>query len=173
MFPLSIPEDSSAGGHKRLSLLVSGEQATKFCGGVKFPCLCKCADIFETFSKLSETDFPQDSYANLYLSVCVCLCLYLGQKFPCQSKRNKWIQFLTQTKSNPQYLKWRKCGFGYGFSLFFCSHSDYPLKAQGYHPIHPISGTPPPKNPRACLCFCVLVVVAVVFLFMEIHEKFS
>lgn len=81
-----------------------------------------------------------------YVCVRVCVC----ESFPVIQSENKWSQFRarlepqTRAETNPQSSKWRKCGFGYGFSLF-----------SARQPHNPPS--PPPKSPKACLCFSLCV----------------
>lgn len=81
-----------------------------------------------------------------YVCVRVCVC----ESFPVIQSENKWSQFRarlepqTKAETNPQSSKWRKCGFGYGFSLF-----------SARQPHNPPS--PPPKSLKACLCFSLFV----------------
>lgn len=81
-----------------------------------------------------------------YVCVRVCVC----ESFPVIQSENKWSQFRarlepqTRAETNPQSSKWRKCGFGYGFSLFSASQPHNPP-------------TFPPKSLKACLCFSLCV----------------
>lgn len=92
-----------------------------------------------------------------YVCVRVCVC----ESFPVIQSENKWSQFRarlepqTRAETNPQSSKWRKCGFGYGFSLFSARQPHNPP-------------TFPPKSLKACLCFslCVCVCVFVVVFFL-------
>lgn len=115
----------------------------------------KLLNIFEIEWNRFPTGFICQPAEYVFVRVCVC------ESFPVIQSENKWSQFRarlvpqTRAETNPQSSKWRKCGFGYGFSLF-----------SARQPHNPPS--PPPKSLKACLCFslCVCVCVFVVVFFL-------
>lgn len=147
---MSIPDDSSADGHKRLGLLVSGER-----GSVSLP-LCECVDIFgncKTFSKLSETDFPQDSYANSVSCICLCVCVRVCECIKVSlSFKAKQVESVSgavtasnQSRDQPTIVEMKKMWFRLRFFTVFRS------------PTTQSSTVAPPKSLKACLCFAVCV----------------
>lgn len=83
----AIPDDSSAGDHKRLGLLVSGER------GCFFPLSANVLIFFETAKHFRNWVKPishRIHMATEHVRVCVCVC---GQSFPVIQSKTSGVSF--------------------------------------------------------------------------------